>query len=359
LLIIIHLLCYSYTQTPQHKMKYEIGGMCMIISEAQQINECFGFKGDVSVVRDMCRVMTKQGQICIKKISYGMDRLVFIHNAKEYLIKNGFSFVDRFYVAPDGKPYIVLNDEIYVAFDWINGGECDFKKLEHVKIATETLANFHKCIEGYLPSEGIKSRDEMGLLPSTLQKRTEELLRLKKVGQKSRSRFDFLFIDNVDFFVQRSNASIEIINSQVYSRLLKAAKERREYCHRDYSFHNLAFDISENLYIQNFDCLCGEVKVYDIASFLRKIMGEYNWNVDVALRVVNWYDTINKIDNDEIAILVALMEFPQKFWRIANRYYNSRRTRPENGFYNKLLDVIHEKEVYKEFTINFKSQTGV
>ena len=331
----------------------------MIISEAQQIRDRFGLQGEVSIVRDMCRVFTKTGQICIKKVSYGIDRLLFLHSAKEYLVKNEFSFVDRFYISPDGNPYIVFNDEIYVAVDWISGRECDFKKIEDVKSAAVTLAHFHKGIEGYIPSEGIIPRNELGLLTTTLKKRSEELLRLKKVAQKSKNRFDFLFANNVDFFIERSYASLEIMYSQAYSNIVIKAKEKKEYCHRDYSFHNLAFDSCENLHLQNFDYLCGEVKVYDIASFLRKIMGEYNWNVDIALRVVNWYDTINKIDNDETPVLAALMEFPQKFWRIANRYYNSRRTRPENGFYNKLMDIIHEKEIYKEFITNFNSKAGL
>ncbi|MGE5330076.1 MAG: CotS family spore coat protein [Deltaproteobacteria bacterium] len=331
----------------------------MIISEAQHISERFGFKGDVSVVRDMCKVFTPKGQICIKKVGYGIDRLIFIHNAKEYLVKNGFIYIDRFYLSPEGNPYIVFNDEIFVAIDWINGKECDFKKQEDVKITTETLANFHNGIEGYLPPAGIKLRDELGQLPSTLTKRSEELLRLKKVAQKSRNRFDFLFIDNVDFFIERSYSSIEIIYSPAYLKIVQKAKEKREYCHRDYSFHNLTFDGSENLHLQNFDYLCSEVRIYDIASFLRKIMGEYNWNVDIALQVLNWYDTISKIDNEEMDVLIALMEFPQKFWRIANRYYNSRRTRPENGFYNKLMDVVKEKEVYRDFITKFKSQVGL
>ncbi|MGE5473648.1 MAG: CotS family spore coat protein [Ignavibacteriales bacterium] len=331
----------------------------MIISDAVQLSERFGFQGDASVVRDMCRVLTSKGQICIKKVGYGIDRLIFIHNAKEYLVRNGFNLIDRFYSSPDGNPYIVLNEEVFVAVDWINGRECDFKKQEDVRIAAQTLANFHNGVEGYIPATGTKSRDELGLLPATLKKRSEELIRLKKVAQKSRNRFDFLFIDNVDFFIEKSLSSIEVMYSPAYSRIVEKAKENKEYCHRDYSFHNLAFDSNENLHLQNFDYFCAEVKIYDVASFLRKIMGEYNWNVDVALRVVNWYDTISKIDKDEIAALVALMEFPQKFWRIANRYYNSRRTRPENGFYNKLMDVIREKEVYRDFTTKFKNQLGM
>lgn len=331
----------------------------MIISDAVQLSERFGFQGDVSVIRDMCKVVMPKGQICIKKVGYGIDRLIFIHNAKEYLIKNGFEFIDRFYPSTEGNPYIVLNEEVFVAVDWINGRECDFKKQDDVRIASQTLANFHNGIEGFTPLSGARSRDELGLLPSTLKKRSEELLRLKKVAQKSRNRFDFLFIDNVDFFVKKSYSSMEFIHSHAYLRVVEKAKERKEYCHRDYSFHNLSFDSNENLHLQNFDYFCAEVKIYDVASFLRKIMGEYNWNVDVALRVVNWYDTISKIDKDEIAVLGALMEFPQKFWRIANRYYNSRRTRPENGFYNKLMDVIQEKEVYNDFTIKFKSQLGL
>lgn len=331
----------------------------MIMSEAQQICERFGFNGECGIVRDMCKVRTISGVKYIKKVSYGIDRLIFLHEAKEHLIKNGFYNIDRFYISPEGNPYIIFNENVYIAIDCIDERECDFKKIGDVKTATEVLADFHKNITGYKPSDGIKTRDEIGLLVSTLKKRSDELLRLKKVAQKSRNRFDFLFIDNVNFFLERSSASLEIMYSPTYSRVLDEAIRKKEYCHRDYSFHNLVFDANDNLYINNFDYFCSEINVYDIASFLRKIMTEYKWNVDIALQIVNWYDTINKIDKDELAVLAALLEFPQKFWRIANRYYNSRRTRPENGFYNKLMDVISEKELYKEFITGFKKQAGI
>ncbi len=326
----------------------------MNISEAQRAAEQFGITGKLYLVKDMARIETVDGVKSIKKINYGIERLMFVHEVKEHLVSRGFRFVDRFHEAPGGCPYVVMNSDVYIMNDWIIGRECDFDNMTHIRCAVETLARFHQYSTGYTPSERVKARNELGRLPAVLKKRSDELLKLKKIAKKGKNRFDYLYMKNVDFFIERSLSSLRIIDSPAYTRIVEIAEKDRGICHRDYSYHNLLFDREGNLHIHNFDYCCFEIRVYDLVSFLRKIMSECNWNVDVAMDVISWYDTVNKLSKDELRIIAALMEYPQKFWRIANRYYNSRRTRPETGFYNKLSDVISEKEFYRDYIKKFK-----
>ncbi len=330
----------------------------MNISEAQYTARQFGINGQCSIFKEAAKIQCEQGVKCIKKANYGIERLMFIYEVKEYLVKNGFSFVDRFLKTPEGNPYTIYNNEIFVLTDWIDGRECDFDSITDVKTAVEILAKFHHHALGFIASDGTKIRSELGRLPITLRKRSEELLKLKKIAKKGKDRFDYLYMENVDFFIEKSLNSLKAIDSPVYERLIQKAQKNGELCHRDYSYHNLIFSKESRIHIVNFDYCCHEIKVYDIVSFLRKIMSECNWNVEVAMSVINWYDTINKLDQDEIDIIVGLMEYPQKFWRIANRYYNSRRTRPERGFYNKLSDVVSEKEFFIDFLDKFKQYSA-
>jgi len=326
----------------------------MNMIEAQQIAEQFGLNGQCSIVRDLIKIETTYGLKCIRRVNYSMERLKYIYDAKEYLIKKGYDFIDRFLLSRDDNPNIIYNNGIYVLTDWIEGRECNFDNFGDVKIATENLAKLHYCSTGYLPSDGIEIRSELGKLPMILEKRSQEMQKLKKIAKKGKSRFDYLFLENVDVFINKSIESLRIINSPIYNRLIEKEEKNRGICHRDYSYHNLILNKEGNLYTINFDYCCYELKVYDIASFLRKIMSVCNWNVEAAMNVINWYNAVYNIEQDEMKMIFALLEYPQKFWRIANRYYNSRRTRPETAFYNKLIDVISEKEFYLDFLDKFE-----
>ena len=44
-----------------------------------------------------------------------------------------------------------------------------------------------------------------------------------------------------------------------------------------------------------------------------------------------------------------MLAFPQKFWRVVNRYYNSRRSWSERSYVTKLQEVIDEAEPHRKF----------
>lgn len=330
----------------------------MNLNEAKHVAEQFGLNGQCNVVKDSAIVWTDSGYKCIKKIGYCVERLMFIHEVKEHLIKNGFYFVDRFLILSNNNLYVAYNDGIYVLTEWINGRECNFSDLVNVKIASQRLAQLHYCSMGFSPSEGVIVRNELGKLPTVLKRRSEELLKLKKIARNRKNKFDHLYMQNADFFIERSINSLKIIDSYIYANLIEKAQRDKGICHKDYSYYNLVFNEQDELYVTNFDYCCYEIKVYDLASFLRKVMNEHKWNVEIAINVIDWYNTVNKIDEDEMQVIFALMEFPQRFWRIVNRFYNSRRTCPETELYNKLVEIVSEKEYYMEFLKRFKEYAG-
>ena len=48
-----------------------------------------------------------------------------------------------------------------------------------------------------------------------------------------------------------------------------------------------------------------------------------------------------------------MLLFPQKFWRVINRYYNSKRCWAQKNFTSALKEVINEKEAHIQFINNF------
>ncbi|MFQ6847588.1 MAG: CotS family spore coat protein, partial [Clostridium perfringens] len=55
-------------------------------------------------------------------------------------------------------------------------------------------------------------------------------------------------------------------------------------------------------------------------------------------------------------VLYAYLLFPQRYWRLANRYYYNEVMWGQNIFINKINNIINEKESYIKFIEEFKSK---
>jgi len=52
--------------------------------------------------------------------------------------------------------------------------------------------------------------------------------------------------------------------------------------------------------------------------------------------------------------MTAMLLFPQKFWRVANKYYNSRRSWAQKNFTGMLENVIAEHDDHVRFMKQFR-----
>ena len=65
------------------------------------------------------------------------------------------------------------------------------------------------------------------------------------------------------------------------------------------------------------------VQIWDLYHFMRKIMEKHDWDINVAYRIVDEYDKLKPLADVDLDMLVALLSFPEKFWKIINQYYNA------------------------------------
>jgi spore coat protein I len=83
-------------------------------------------------------------------------------------------------------------------------------------------------------------------------------------------------------------------------------------------------------------------------------MRKCNWDIQKASILLDAYVGIAPVSRDEIAVMTAMLLFPQKFWRVANRYYNSRRSWAQRNFTGMLEEVIAEYDDHIRFMKQFK-----
>lgn len=296
---------------------------------------------------------TQQGKKIIKKMGISSERILFIHGAKEHLYKNNFKNIDRYICTEKGEPYSFINGIYYTMRDLTNGRECNFDLREDVIKASEALANLHRASKGYTPPLKAVKRSELGRLPGCYKKRLDEIKRAKKIAQREKGKVDYLILKHIDYFYEIGKDALSKVYTSKYNMLIDKAKEERKFCHRDYSYCNIICD-DDKMSIINFENCSYELKMYDLANFLRRKMRKCDWNVDEAKVIMDSYNAIESISKDEFVILYIMLQFPHKFWRVINKYYNSRRTWREKRFLKRCEEAIDEIKHHQKFLNEFK-----
>ncbi|MCX7843304.1 MAG: CotS family spore coat protein [Clostridia bacterium] len=291
-------------------------------------------------------------KVFVKKSEQTKERILFIHSVKEHLINKGFNRLDRFLCAEDGNPYVNYEGSIYTAVKFIDGSECNFDVRREMAAAARSLAEIHKLSNGYEPPKECQPRNDLGKIPAYFSKRLEEIKRFKRVARRGKNKFDYMFLEQVDYFLELGQSTVDVMPLDTYNKLVDNARQAGSFCHHDFTHHNLIVK-SGDIFVTNFDFCCLELKVYDITNLLRRKMRKCCWDISEARLILDEYRKIEPINEAEFTMLKLMLQFPQKLWRVANKYYNSKRSWSEKNYLCKLQEVIDEKECHREFINRF------
>jgi len=297
---------------------------------------------------------TGAGRKYIKACQYTRDRVQFIHQAKTHLIEHGFQQIDPYCLTLNRQPYIETDGVIYTMVNLVEGRECEFDDDRDVVKATEALALMHRAGHGFVPKDCGFVPSSLGKLPGSFMKRLEEIRKLRRKAEKERNGFDYLFIEHFDDFYRLDMKSLESLYCSKYDKLAEMTLSNGMICHHDYSYQNILIR-GDKTSVINFDYCNIELKIYDIVNILRRRMRKCDWDISKARMILDVYRKIEPLDRDEIKVMKSMLQFPQKFWRVVNRYYNSKRCWAQKNFISMLEEVIAEKDYHIKFMDEFDS----
>ena len=291
---------------------------------------------------------TDQGKKYLRLCQCSENRILYVDDAKKYLFDNGFTMLDKYCLTTEGKPYMGIDDQFYILTPFIDGRECEFGDDEDSIKASIALAAMHMASSGYKCKPEITIPNNLGKMPENLTKRYDEILRMRRKAERERGAFDYIYLDCVDKFIALAEESLSIFEGAEYQRLINDTKNIGGICHHDYSYQNILMKGSTT-YITGFESCCEEIRIYDLVNLLRRKMRKCNWDPKKASMILEAYSKPNPITKDEIVVMKAMLLFPQKFWRVANRYYNSRRSWAQKNFTGMLEEVVVEYREHIRF----------
>ena len=144
-------------------------------------------------------------------------------------------------------------------------------------------------------------------------------------------------------YQEEGSRAIKILYDMDYERLFAESCRMQNLCHGDLHQHNLIMH-RDGIAMVRFDHMHIGLQISDLYVFMRKILEKNHWNQGLGIAMVDAYRRIAPLDYRQMRCLYALLLFPEKFWKITNRYSNTRKSWMSAQNMAKLDKWIREEE---------------
>lgn len=165
-----------------------------------------------------------------------------------------------------------------------------------------------------------------------------------------------IYLKSMEFYKEIGKRAMQTLNLSDYYELCMRTENEKSFCHHDFTYHNIILGDNMDVHVIDFDYCKREVRTFDISNFMTKVLKRVEWNIEFADAIIESYNSVSKLQDEEYKVLYAYLEFPQRYWRLANRYYYNEVNWGQNTFASKLESIINEKEKYLDFLEKFKNE---
>lgn len=322
---------------------------------------------------------TRQGSITLKEYRGNPQRLELQQQILQRIKELGLVQAEELLACKENQLYVKDHDGVYyIVKTYYEGSECNIYDGRERVEAIQQLARLHHCMEGAVLPQDIEIKEEQGLeagreknlcsrgeadkqreasaehrltypVPYSplkeYEKHNRELTRvwsyLKKKGQKQ--IFEMRLLGVMEYFV---NQACRVTES--WRELEEGQGTSFSFCHGDYQYHNI-IRTQEGWRIINFEKLQADNPIRDVYLFLRKVMEKNNWLIPLGQELLASYVAIRSLDDYSRMDLYYRFAYPEKFWKIANFYYNSGKAWIPEKNLEKLERVISQEKEKQAF----------
>ncbi len=324
-------------------------------AELSRILSHWGLKAlNYQKIKDVYKVKTEKGYKNLKFSPLLPKRLLFVHQAVLHLQNNDFQGMYPIIPALDGRTYVSDGRYAYSLFDWIEGRQCDFSNLAELRDATRLLAEFHSKSGGFIPPDHSNMRNRLGKCLRHFEAHYQDLLDFKDIAATMPDDpFAKTYLSQVDFFLPIAARAVEKLRHSSYVDLVKSVRQNHTFCHGDPAARNFILTPEHRTYMIDFDSCRLDLPVMDLIKFTRRVLKKYCWKFEIAKILVNAYDEVNRLSTNELEVMKAVFYFPQKFWRMATRYFHQHdRHSPERAL-QKLIKYTGNRLELARFQMDF------
>lgn len=298
---------------------------------------------------------TDRGLKLITEFYGSAKRLRFQNRVLAQLREQGYTLVDCTVENAEGELVTKDRDETaYIVKDWFEGKECDTKNEEDILAAVRNLAKLHKLLRFHQEDDAKAYVGER--LDEEYAARNREVKKAWNYmrGRRRKSEFESCFLNSYSMFFEQAQEALRSLADSEYREMYEAALERGMLCHGDYNQHQV-LNTKKGTATTNFGRCRYDVQTGDLYQFLRKILEKQDWDVRLGMAMVEEYDKIFTLGRPERRYLRIRLAYPEKFWKLANHYYNHNKAWIPGKSVEKLQMLIFQQQKMNTFlkTLDF------
>jgi CotS family spore coat protein len=306
-------------------------------------------------VRNAYKIATGNYNFCLKKIKHGKNKAKNACILTEELVLNKFTNVAKYFRAKDGEFSVRYKKNIYYLTEWIEGSECDLTNIDEAVSCTKLLAQFHN-MSNRIDHNKVRISNDFKNWPEIFAKDLNHLEKFKRiiVSKRIKNEFDTLFLENIDNFLNRGISAIKMLNTSQYNKSSKEANDKQMICHNSFYYQNIIKKDGEYFLI-DLDSIMIDLQISDLGKFIRRLMFKktYGWKFNFAKELIEAYNTINKLSKEDLEIMLALIIFPQKFWKLGKKRYIKQKNWSETKYLRKLNNINSYNEIQEKFFCDY------
>lgn len=310
---------------------------------------------DFTKVRSVYKVETEDGFICLKKMKHGKNKIANGQLLVEELKQNGFLNTAKYYNTKTGNKYVKSGNSLFYATQWLNGQECNLNDISEAEECVKLLAKFHLASVN-INTKKFEIRNNLKNWPKVFTNDLIDLEKFKKIieNKKLKDEFDIKYLEYIDDFYCRGMDALGFLNESEYYKISKTANDKKSISHDSFYYQNI-IRVKDEYYIIDLNSIIIDIHVNDVGKLIRRLMfkREYKWDFNKAKSLIEAYNSINKLNKNEIEVMLALVIFPHKFWKLGKKRYVKHKNWTEDKFMKKLNKLINYDVLEQKFMENY------
>lgn len=314
--------------------------------------------GSIRRGRGVLLVETNQGMKKLVEFKGTQTHVELQNTVQEKLYTDAGIVTDRFVKNQTGA--LVTQDKDtkkYVLKNHIEGTECDIKNAQEIAQMARNLAKIHKFMQGRECTELSAELQNPDALRLEFEKHNKELRKIRRyIRNRSRiSVFETKFLKEFEAFYREGEEALEKLNNSAYQLLNQRSLNNGCICHGDYNYHNVIFEKNKISTVNFEKCHVG-IQMEDLYDFMRKILEKNNWDKGIGKKILTEYSNVREISSEEYENLYIRLLYPEKFWKLANQYFNSNKAWISGKTIEKLETVVMQNAKKREFLETFRKK---
>lgn len=163
---------------------------------------------------------------------------------------------------------------------------------------------------------------------------------------KRKNSFETLFLQVFLDYYQQGTQCVEMLSHVLETEqnvsTEQAFQNHYGICHGSYNHHNVILS-EEDEFIVHFEKFSKGNQLNDLYQFARKAMEKNHFDFELLKNIFEAYSGKIELSKGDYQYIYVLFSYPEKFWKIANSYYNTNKAFLSPKYLEKLQTVIQQE----------------